>query len=209
MNSGGSTPTIVTGVSLTRTTEPITSGSAAEPQSPALLADHGNGLGCRRVVVRHDGAARASRDAECAIVVAGRKEGRRDVGLAVDHEIDVADRRKGEEIRQRAVVVDELPVHGVRERGIDTAAVRILRRKAVDEGIGPHLVAAHRAQSNQPVGVGDWHLPEQQAVHRAEQRGVGADAERQRDKDDRRPAPGLQHHPRGESKVSDHGRRLE
>ena len=102
------------------------------------------------------------------------------------------------------VVGDELQVHRVREGGLDLAPARVRRREAVDEDIGPHLIGTRISESDERVRIADRQLLEQQPVDRAEQRGVGADAEREGDEDDGGPALGPQEHARGEAKILQH-----
>ena len=182
--------------------------TAAKPRSPILVADDRRRRGRRAVVIRHDRAAQPGRHSERAVEVSGRQERRRDFRLAVDDHVDIADRRAGKEVRHRLVGLDELPVHRVRERGVDSAAEGVGRREAVDECVGSHLVGPGRRESNERVRIADGQRPEQQPVHGREKSGVGANAKGQRDEDDGRPALRLQHHACGESKISQHGRRL-
>ena len=122
--------------------------------------------------------------------------------LAVDDDVHEAERRAGKEIRHRAVVGDELQVHRIREARLDLTSVGVRRRVAVDLNIGPHLVRTGIAEPHQRVRIADRQLLEQQSVDGAEERRVGADAQGQRQHDDRRPAFFLQQHARGESKIS-------
>ena len=103
--------------------------------------------------------------------------------LAVDDHVDIADRRAREDVRHRLVGLDELPVHRVRERGVDSAATGVGRREAVDECVGPHLVGPGRPESNERVRIAHRQRPEQQPVHGREKGGVRADAKGQRDED--------------------------
>ena len=182
--------------------------TAAKPRSPILMTDDCRRRGGRAVVIRHDRAAQPGRHSQRAVVVSGRQERRRDFSLAVDDHVDIADRRAGKEVRHRLVGLDELPVHRVRERGVDPAAAGIWRREAVDECVGPHLVGPGRPEANERVRISDGQRPEQQPVHGREESGVGANAKGKRDEDNGRPALRLQHHACGESKISQHRRRL-
>ena len=67
-----------------------------------------------------------------------------------------------------------------------------------------HVVAAGPPQPHERVGILDRDRREEQAVHHAEERRVGADAKRQRDDDDRGPALGLEEDADGVTKISDH-----
>ena len=94
--SGEITPTIVTGTLLSSTTLPMTSGSPPNRlrQKRALITATGGAVGWSSsgTIVR-PGLARES---EHAIVVAGRDEGVRDIGLAVDDDVHAAVRRARE-----------------------------------------------------------------------------------------------------------------
>ena len=162
----------------------------AEPAFPEPVADHGHRLGPRPVVVGNDGAAGGRLHAEHAEVVAGDGEAGRGLGPSVDDE-GQRRRRRREHPGEGLVGVTQGFEDGVGEGSRDA--------DSPGGAGGPHAprraVVAGPAQAHEAVGVRHRQRPEEHAVYGAEQRGVGADAQRERDQHHERPALGLLHAP--------------
>src|SRR4029077_2076522 len=108
----------------------------------------------------------------------------------------------GEQILHRAVVLEVLAVHRVRDRRAD----------AVGAASGPvvarvrgHVVPAGPSQPYERLRISDWQFTKVETVDRAEERSVGADSERERQHHHRRPAFSLKECANAVSKVSQHG----
>ena len=171
----------------------------AEPALPERVADHGHRLGPRPVVVGDDGAAGGRLHAEHAEVVAGGGQAGRHLGPSVD---DQGQRRRG----RREHPVEGLA--GVAQRFEDGIGEGPRNAHSPGGAEGRHVpgraVVAAPAQAHETVGVGHRQRPEEHAVDGAEERGVGADAQRERDQHHERPAPGLPQHPDRMTKVVQH-----
>ena len=176
----------------------------AEPRVPVLRADDRNRRCGGNVVFRQDRPADPRRDAEHLEVVAGRDERLGDLRLPIDDDVHAAERRAGHQVRHRLVVGDELLIHRVGERRAHVLAIGRLVQEAVAARARDHVVAPGVAEANELLGLLDGQGGQQPGVHGAENRGVGADAERERQHDDGRPASGLPEQADGVTQILEH-----
>ena len=155
---------------------------ASEPRAPVARADHRNRRRGRLVVFGHDRPAGIRGQPEHAIVVARRHERAGNLRLTIDdnaHPVD--DWGAGEQILHRSIVGNELLEHRIGKRAAKRKTGRVGAREAVIARVRRHVVAACPLQPDETVGISDRELPQKQAVDRAEERRVRADAERERD----------------------------
>ena len=80
---------------------PMTAGSVPNRECQYFELMTATGVAVGLVVVGQDRAAEARVDAEHLIVVAGRDERGRDLRLAIDEDVDAAERRAGNEVGHR------------------------------------------------------------------------------------------------------------
>ena len=156
---------------------------AAQAVHPEPIAQHQHRLGARLVLAGAEGAASQRAHAEHVEEVRGDDAGLDPAGLALPQENE----GHGVVLDQRLHGAAPLPVVGQlqgRELGVDHAAER--RR----------LAEVHQAL---PVLVGQ--RPQQDAADHAEDRGVGADAERQGEHGDEGEAGALAERAQGEAEV--------
>ncbi len=179
-------------------------GIAAKARAPVASAHDGDRRRGWLIVFRNDRSAEHGVDAEHAIVIAGRDERGRNLGVAIDNYTDAAEGGAREQIAHRPVIGDELPVHRGRERGPHVAASGVGSRKPVVARARHHVVLASPFQANERVGIANGKFLEKQAIDSAEERGVRADAKREREDDHRCPTLGLKEHSnaRGEDRES-------
>ena len=181
---GSSTPTIVAVRSPSRTVLPTTDGSLAERRRPEAMGQHRRAGRLRPIVGRTEQPAEHRAQPHDVEVRAADHAGADDARLAeADHrELD------GREVAERA-------------SSVLTRACR--SRISGTEKLAFSTAEAGRALADvdQPVLVAVDERPQQDAAHDAEDRGVGADAERQGDDDgDGQPLdPGQR--PQGETEI--------
>ena len=140
---------------------------AAEPGGPVVVAEHEHRLGALVVVGIGEGAADERPDAEHVEEVVRDHAGGHPVGLAAPQQIEV----HLVELHQ-AVQAGELLAVVVELLDRDAEVLLVGQRRGV-------------ADDHQPLAVGVRQRREEHAVHHAEDRRVGADAEAQREHGDR------------------------
>ena len=169
------TPMTVCGIAAERDGLADDVGVAVETPDPDPVAEHDDLVAVRAIFLGAEGAAAQDRRAEQPEEIGGHPPrpklfGKRSAGEV--HDTGVERRDVAKHLRLLAVV---------HELGGRAAAVDALRRS--------------RLQHHQPVGVGKRHRLEEDGVDDREDRGVGADAERQRRHRRGGEAPALPEHP--------------
>ena len=144
---------------------------AVEAPLPVVVAQHHDRVALEDLVVllRVEDAAQRRGHAEHGEVVARHQLGVEPLGLVVDAHRGL-DQAAGQHLAQRFGALLVLPVDGV----------RLLADPHVVAGVRPLLVEHHQA-----LGVAHRQLAQQDLVDQREDRGVGADAEGQREDRDR------------------------
>ena len=169
----GSTPITVYGVALMRIVRPTTAGSPPKRRvhKPWLIMAAGGVPACVHLVPG-ERASHQRRDAEDGRIPLRDDFAAHALRLAVAGEIEVAAREE-RDLVEHLLRRGERPVLRVRPDGL-----------VVDAGT---LALRHQhVHEHQPLGVGERQRLEQHGVDDGEDRGIGADAERERGDGDRR-----------------------
>ena len=191
----GATPTIVSVCPLTMSCWLSALGSAREPAQPVGMAQDGHvRFTDRPVVFRSDQAAQRRRQLEHREIAARHQHSRSAERLSLIGEVRAEDpmRRHAGEGRLHAL---EVAKHRVAEDFV--AVARLIARMRARLGTG-------RRKVDQPIRLGHRQRLEEDLVETGKDRGVRADAERQRHNRDDRDERGLEERPEGELRV-DHG----
>ena len=194
---------------LTRTVRPSTLGLAGEPPLP--VADTRSPRPARHPRGRRPASAAGRRPADTprpVWYVAGDQLGRRlDLGLAVDHDVDLRERREGE---QRRSGPDARPASARTRAARTTCCARRPVTGSIDPLFSPARdmrppIPSTFLSSTSSSGCADRQRAQQRVVDQAEDRGVGADAERQRQHGDGGEAGTLQQVADREAQVAHRG----
>lgn len=153
---------------------------AIEAPAPVLVRDGRHRRSAGRVVgVGQRPAARCA-DAEPTKVVARHVLPGDHIGTAVDDDVELLERIEREQLGQGAVGLLQPAERGIREGRARGTARRLVRGPDAIHALAHALTALEPVEQHEFVGRRDRQRLEQQFVHDAEQGGVHADADRQR-----------------------------
>jgi hypothetical protein len=124
--------------------------------------------------------------------------------MRIDEDVDAAERCARQQVRHGAVVGDELLIHRIGECRPDVPAVGRLVQEAITARARHHVVAPRIAEAHELLGILHRQGGQQSSVDRAENGGVGADAECERQDDDAGPASGLPEQADGVAQILEH-----